>query len=1440
MLFILDAYDGEDWMLKVAGTKVDLHEDGFMVGKVGANSGGQLLGLDLGDGESWSLEETGTKKDLLGKEDPRIVQISTKRSYAAVVAGRVIAPPISLEDIGCIENECIKSDDIKQLVHAKAVVQEEADTCARQEGEEWKMVKPTKKRQQKSTKELLSLKKHKNFVLRKAKKEFVPNKAIKDEIVDKPSTVTITPTLMWGTSPHNAIHINDDVHGNVRKAAVSHSLECIGLEIESDASIESTLMNKVFIGNCTSGGEDIHEVVTAIAMRQKVGKDVHVMNVPGSGLVKHQTSSHKTLGEEDGVNAAGRKKKSYQLLGLDSKDGKDWTLEVSWKKENLHDDGLYHIFQMVGRGGDHLDPKGVDWIIGTKEDLHGDCLMIEKSCDHPGCRLLCPDPKDGENWTLVAVRMKGDLYEDGFMAGAGKVADHPCVRLLGDNPKDDKCLLLEADGMKEVFFEDDVAATADPHAEWPALEGVTIPLEGVREKNCSDFMPTAEKHGDCTNRECMIRAMLVGDEGIKFPLKVDETNDGSLAMEHVICNLNESGDLDGDAGKDQDCSTKVVAVDAHATSVSKESMARISNGGKLVQNVVESMLLEKESNRGSGSKDYIQKEARRKVNGITRGIIKFAMAALGTCLLPRCVLAIPDHKEKQPVFPNKTHDINNSKGNSRVFIKFAHDKRESVAQALRATGGAFHYGIDTLNTFVVSLPTKMLDSLTDIPGIDLIEEDPIRYLGPIVTATNDNELFHRRRATHGQTVPYGIDMVEARDVWDVNRDGVVDEGAPTGSNKKICIIDTGLKVSHEDLQGISVTGYNVDVALPWNQDSNGHGTHVAGTIAAMNNHLGVVGVTPGTVSLHISRACDDEGTCYSSDVVDAATQCANAGANIISMSLGGGIPSQTESNFFDNLTAQGILSIAAAGNTGDDQAEYPAAYPSVVSVGAIDSKKVVAYFSTRNSHVDVVAPGVDILSTVYDSYYGSWSGTSMACPHVAAVAALVWSAKPSATNEEVLTAITTTAEDLGFPGRDDFYGHGLVRAKKAIDYILSGTATPTATATPAPTASAELYTGEISFALSTGFVRQFYMETNANEILTCLTRSEDGDADIYMKIGSMADTTIAENNDCIKVSIPSNEDYFNPFNDEVCSVFVMGPTRVYAAVKAFTSFTNATFKCSSFTMQEASSPISGISSSAGDSKYYYIDVDANNRVVCSTSGNAIIFMKVGAPPEHYINYNYDCVSIPNELCSVPVLGATTTRVIIELYARFDFSDLTLTCSVKSPQRYTNPITNMTLSKNDFVDYYMDITAGMGMSCLTTGQNGDADLFMKVGSMADPRSFDCASGDATSSEMCSLGPVLVLTRVYVAVHAYSAISGITLRCYGFTSNPTSKPTPSKPTWKPTRMPTSKPTRKPTSKPTSKPTRKPTSKPTSKPTRKPTSKPTSKPTRKPTLKPTRRLN
>ena len=399
-------------------------------------------------------------------------------------------------------------------------------------------------------------------------------------------------------------------------------------------------------------------------------------------------------------------------------------------------------------------------------------------------------------------------------------------------------------------------------------------------------------------------------------------------------------------------------------------------------------------------------------------------------------------------------DTSNIDVMSRVFVHYKPSHKTEVAETLGininpvgilstvddAVSSEVYYDFKKLESFVVSIPTSELEYLRNDPNILSIEEDHPRFLIPIIEEENDPSSSDSNRSLRGlqaQSVPYGVDMVEARDVWDANRDGIVDSDAPTGANRKICIIDTGFLASHEDLQGISVSGYNGN--LPWNQDGNGHGTHVAGTIAAMNNNRGVVGVTPGTAQLYIVRVFGNDGNwAYSSTLIDAANRCAGAGANIINMSLGGSDPSEFERAKFDELNAQGILVIAAAGNDGNTDYNYPASYPSIMSVAAIDSSKNRASFSQRNSQVDIAAPGVGILSTGIPGGYASLSGTSMAAPHVSGVAALVWSAIPDATNTEVRDALIKTAQDLGVPGRDDMYGAGLVQGKKAIVYLTAG------------------------------------------------------------------------------------------------------------------------------------------------------------------------------------------------------------------------------------------------------------------------------------------------------------------------------------------------------------------------------------------------------------------
>ncbi|KGM55470.1 hypothetical protein N800_14220 [Lysobacter daejeonensis GH1-9] len=285
---------------------------------------------------------------------------------------------------------------------------------------------------------------------------------------------------------------------------------------------------------------------------------------------------------------------------------------------------------------------------------------------------------------------------------------------------------------------------------------------------------------------------------------------------------------------------------------------------------------------------------------------------------------------------------------NRVLVKFKPGAKAAVQQALASAGGRFHYTFDGLDTFAVTVPATALKGLRNNPNVEYIEADVPRY-------------------SSAQTVPYGIDNVQARDVWDVNRDGAIDAGAPTGSGMKVCVIDSGINANHEDFAGISMTGYPTG----WNTDTCGHGTHVAGTIAAANNATGVVGVSPGKVSLHIIKVFSGSSCAwtYSSTLLDAANRCQTAGAKVISMSLGGGGKSMTEQRGFDKLNTAGILSIAAAGNDGNTTLSYPASYASVMSVAAVDQSNAHASFSQYNSAVDIAAPGVGVLSTYPITYF---------------------------------------------------------------------------------------------------------------------------------------------------------------------------------------------------------------------------------------------------------------------------------------------------------------------------------------------------------------------------------------------------------------------------------------------------------------------------------------
>jgi len=278
-----------------------------------------------------------------------------------------------------------------------------------------------------------------------------------------------------------------------------------------------------------------------------------------------------------------------------------------------------------------------------------------------------------------------------------------------------------------------------------------------------------------------------------------------------------------------------------------------------------------------------------------------------------------------------------------------------------------------------------------------------------------------------QTLTWNIDRVDAEISW----------GISTGDPVKVGVIDTGIDLKHPDLQTNIKGGYNA--IYPWKSpnDDNGHGTHVAGIIAALNNSIGVVGVGP-KIDLYAIKVLNASGSGYLSDVIEGLDWAVSNGMQVVNMSLGTSQDVQSFHDAISNAYNAGIAIVAAAGNSGG-AVSYPAAYPEVIAVSATDEANQIASWSSRGPEVDLAAPGVNIYSTYKGSTYKTLSGTSMAAPHVTGAAALVIDTKRcdldsdgNCTPAEVQQRLEQTAIDLGDRGRDNLYGAGLVNVYQAL------------------------------------------------------------------------------------------------------------------------------------------------------------------------------------------------------------------------------------------------------------------------------------------------------------------------------------------------------------------------------------------------------------------------
>lgn len=333
---------------------------------------------------------------------------------------------------------------------------------------------------------------------------------------------------------------------------------------------------------------------------------------------------------------------------------------------------------------------------------------------------------------------------------------------------------------------------------------------------------------------------------------------------------------------------------------------------------------------------------------------------------------------------------------------------QEIYETLENVGGNVTETYNEVSVASVEVREDSVHELLDDPSVKHVEEDILISL-------------------NAQIEDWGIQSANIPAAWN---------SGFTGRGVKIAVIDSGIS-PHGDLSvvgGISTVNYTSSY-----NDDQGHGTHVAGIIGALDNSFGVKGVAYES-ELYAVKAFNQDGEAYLSDLIEGINWSISNDMDIINLSAGTQTDSPTFHTVIDKAYESGLLLVAAAGNDGapdglDDTVDFPAQYSTVIGVGAVDRNLSRATFSSTGPAVEVAAPGVKILSTYIGNQYAYLSGTSMAAPFVTGQLALLKQAYPLLTNIELRNLLIKHTRDLGQTGRDPFFGYGLIQAASFIEPI---------------------------------------------------------------------------------------------------------------------------------------------------------------------------------------------------------------------------------------------------------------------------------------------------------------------------------------------------------------------------------------------------------------------
>ena len=647
-----------------------------------------------------------------------------------------------------------------------------------------------------------------------------------------------------------------------------------------------------------------------------------------------------------------------------------------------------------------------------------------------------------------------------------------------------------------------------------------------------------------------------------------------------------------------------------------------------------------------------------------------------------------------------------------------------------------------------------------------------------------------------QTNPWGLSNVQADQVSDNN-----------ASNMTVCIIDSGYEQANPDLNANNATGTNDSGTGNWYQNGGSHGTHVAGTIAGVNNSVGVKGILPNTnVNLHIVKVFNESGWGYSSDLVTAVNTCVNNGAKVVNMSLGGSSSSNTEKNGMQAAVDAGVLLIAASGNDGNTALSYPASYDSVMAVGAVDESGKHANFSQYTAQVEVAAPGEAVLSTVAgDGRLGTItigsntysndrvvpqthyvpSGSSYVVSNIdASVTAALGSCSVSGSGY----SCNDVAGNICLAERNDNQlGSNYPEinpAKACMDagaigvIIYSDSSRPglqnpflvdATNVVDVPTVSVNRVLGQ---ELLTQLGQQTTLTTMGNQDYAYY----NGTSMATPHVTGVAALAWSNNITCTATQVR------NALKQTAIDLETVGRDNKtgYGLVQTKAASDFLANNCDGSTgggggtTPTETELVNGVAKTSlagakGDELSFTMEVPNNatelNFAISGGTGDADMYVKFGSLPT---TSSYDCrpwKSGNTESCPISSAQGGTYYVTIMGYSAF--SNVSLIGSFTEPstgggaQGSSTENTNLSASRNAWLYYTLEVPAGMAtLDFGISGGTGDADLYIRLGSQPTKTSHDCRPYETGNTEYCSFTNPTAGTY-HIGIRAYRAFSGVTL-------------------------------------------------------------------------------